>query len=585
MLGKYGRMAAAFIVFSFMIVIPVISGLVGGAGIVTCQDQQLNKDYPPYSNYPLFRTPAKNIVSLKGIPPESYNFIPNYNNTPFCAMNIIMLDHPWPMQGYNKEHLGRSPYSTSNNPGIEKWRFRAQFWCDSSPVVGSDGAIYFGSGDGFLYAILPNGTLKWKYQTNQAIGDFGSSPAIAGDGTIYVGTFGSCIDAINPNGTLKWKYWAPEGATSITIGDDGIIYYGHNQGVTAQYPNGTLKWVFHTGDFVQSTPAVYDNGIIYFGSHDYHVYAVYPNGTMKWSFPTGNWVHGSPTISPDGTIYVGSDDDYLYALYPNGTMKWRVMVGGMRASPSLDKEGNLYFGVWESKIISVAPNGTIRWIFNLSQGDEIWGSTAAISDDSTIYVGVSLNAESLGGGEIIALNSNGTLYWKKVISDQLVRSSAVIGTDGTVYICSSSSGSCNVWGHLHAFGPETSNTPPNAPIITGPEKGHPRDYITININATDNDLNPITYYIDEGDGEPYGWTGEWGSGEAIYGVHQYHHIGSYTIKAKAKDSFGAESEWGTLTIKISLSNNVMYLPLLQLFERFFERHPHAFPILRHLLGQ
>ena len=346
--------------------------------------------------------------------------------------------HMWPMQGYNRQHVGRSPYSTVDNPGIEKWRFTAGDWCDGSPAIAEDGTIYFGSSemDPYLYAIYPNGTLRWKFMAESGVGDFGSSPAIADDGTIYFSTtFGSYIQAVNPNGTSKWKYWVPEIDTSITIGNDGVIYYGHHEGVDARYPNGTLKWRFSTGIYVESTPAIDEEGIIYFGSHDNFVYALYPNGTQKWKFQTGNWVHGSPTIGEDGTVYVGSDDTNLYALYPNnGTMKWSCNVGSMRGSPSLDKNGNLYFGVWENKIYSVSPDGTINWEFPIGDDDGVWGSTAAVSDDGAIYIGANIDIGMLGGGEIIALNPDGTVKWRKIISDSLVTSSPVIGENGDVYI-------------------------------------------------------------------------------------------------------------------------------------------------------
>ena len=41
-------------------------------------------------------------------------------------------------------------------------------------------------GSDCLYAINPNGSLKWKYKTDDRI--YSSSPAIGSDGTIYVGS-------------------------------------------------------------------------------------------------------------------------------------------------------------------------------------------------------------------------------------------------------------------------------------------------------------------------------------------------------------------------------------------------------------
>ena len=39
--------------------------------------------------------------------------------------------------------------------------------------------------NGHVYAINPNGTVKWDFKT---LGDVDSSPAIAPDGTIYIGS-------------------------------------------------------------------------------------------------------------------------------------------------------------------------------------------------------------------------------------------------------------------------------------------------------------------------------------------------------------------------------------------------------------
>jgi len=483
------------------------------------------------------------------------------------------IDHIWPQQGYNQQHIGRSPYSTENNPCVEKWRFPAGDWCEGSPVIAENGSIYFGSSDGYLYAIYPNGTLKWKFKAERGLGEFGCSPAIADDETIYFGTtYGSYIQAVNPNGTSKWKHWVPDIDTSITIGEDGIIYYGYNEGIEARYPNGTVQWEFTTGTFVQSTPVVDDEGIIYFGSHDNYIYAVYPNGTLKWRFQTGDWVHGSPTIGADGTIYCASDDDYLYALYPdNGTQKWKTFIeSGMRSSPSVDKNGNLYFGVWANSIYSVYPNGTIRWIFSLRDGDSVWGSTAAISDDGTIYIGNGIDYWMNGEGEIIALNLDGSLKWRKVISDSSTESSPVIGANGDVYICSSSSGSNDVWGHLHAFGSVETNAPPNAPNISGPHEGEIDTYYSFLFSSVDPDYNPVSFFVDWGDGSNSGWTRDYASGEFMRNGNTWHDEGIFTIKAKARDTFGLESNWSYFDVTMPMNRQIIQeQPLLNWFlDRF-----------------
>jgi len=514
------------------------------------------------------------------------SFIESEQEEPSDAVSSASgpMGSPWPQQGYNAQHLGRSPYSTEDNPGIEKWRFPAGDWCDGSPSIGPDGIIYFGSSDRYLYAVYTNGTLKWKFRAESSIGDFGSHPAVADDGTIYFGTtFGSYIQAVNPNGTGKWIYTTPEIDTSITLGDDGVIYYGHRgDGVDARYPNGTLKWRFLTGGAVMSTPAVDDNGIVYFGAHDDYIYAVYPNGTLKWRYLTGEIVHGSPTIAPDGTIYCGSGDEFVYAFYPNGTLKWKTNIGSyMRCSPSLDKEGNLYFGVSDNRLYSIAPNGTIRWSFTIRDRDGVWGSTAAVSDDGTVYFGSHIEWGVLGGGEIIALDLDGNLLWWKTLCDSVCRSSPVIGADGTVYICSSNDlvGGEGP-GYLHAFGSVENNGPPDTPIIDGPTEGRVRKDIKFRVNAEDDDNTPVKYFIDWDD-RTTTTTHDYEPGIFINVYHKWKWRGTYTIKVKAIDTFGLESDWAYLEVTMPVNQQNQH----PLFQWFLERFPNAFLILRNILGR
>ena len=92
------------------------------------------------------------------------------------------------------------------------------------PSISSDGTIYIGSFDDKLYAINPNGTLKWKYSTGSYLK---SSPVIGSDGTIYLGSWDYNLYALSSNGILKWKYTAGDSITSSpAIGSDGTLYFG-----------------------------------------------------------------------------------------------------------------------------------------------------------------------------------------------------------------------------------------------------------------------------------------------------------------------------------------------------------------------
>jgi outer membrane protein assembly factor BamB len=358
-----------------------------------------------------------------------------------------IADSAWPMYCHDIRHTGRSPYSTTNNQGSEKWRFKTVGWVGGSPVIDENGIIYIGAD--YLYSLYPNGTLRWKCEIPMKIE---TAPAISEDGDIFIGTkwaMPNYLYALHSNGTLKWKYNTDDDIfSSPAIGDDGTIYFGDSKDyINALSPDGTLKWRYQTGHVVYSSPAIGEDGTVYCGSHDSNLYALYPNnGTLKWNFDTGNWIRTSPCIADDGTIYIVSLDNYLYAIRPNGTLKWKTNVGA-GTSPTIGQDGTIYCGY--SKLYAINPtDGSVKWTFNPGSDRRIRGGTPCNSIDGTIYFGTHIG--EYYGGEIIAVNPNGTEKWRKMIATDWVDSAPAIAEDGTIYIGSTCEPSD---GYLHAFGP------------------------------------------------------------------------------------------------------------------------------------
>ena len=54
-----------------------------------------------------------------------------------------------------------SPLVLAQN-GTQQWAFQTGDMVTSSPAIGTDGTIYVGSWDNYLYALDPDGTEKWK---------------------------------------------------------------------------------------------------------------------------------------------------------------------------------------------------------------------------------------------------------------------------------------------------------------------------------------------------------------------------------------------------------------------------------------
>jgi outer membrane protein assembly factor BamB len=406
------------------------------------------------------------------------------------------LDGPmyssWPMQSHDMRHTGYSQYSTADNPGTEKWRYRTFDWgsVEASAVIDNDGIIYFGTigGDSTLYALYPNCTKKWHFQTPGLIW---SSPAIAEDETIYVGDWSSKLHAMYPDGQKKWVFSAGDPiSTSPDIAENGTIYIGTMGGYFyAVNPNGTEQWRLYLGGNLISSPAIGQNSTIYIGTTSNYLYAVNPNGTIQWQFGAGQF-KGNPSIATDGTIYAPCFDGYLYALYPNGTMKWRVSTGGSvsGAGVALANDGTIYVGT--ELIRAFYPNGTLKWSADV-QGD-IYGTVPAVSSDGTIYVSAGLS--------LAAVNPNGTIKWQKQISNYKAYSSPCISEDGTIYVGTSWTNQDGTfdWGYLHAFGDALLSVDAGGPYSGNAEMGIPF------MSTIFGGALPYTYIWEFGDGNTSG---------------------------------------------------------------------------------
>jgi outer membrane protein assembly factor BamB len=152
----------------------------------------------------------------------------------------------------------------------------------SSPVL-AEGAVYFGSGDGNLYALdAATGALRWKFATGDVVH---ASPAYSG-GTLFFGSWDSRFYAVTAaTGKEKWRFQG---------GQDDLT---HNQ----------------IG--FQSSPAVVD-GVVYTGCRDSNLYALdAATGKEKWRVNNkGSWVNSSPAVAGGKVFFATSDSSLFHAV-------------------------------------------------------------------------------------------------------------------------------------------------------------------------------------------------------------------------------------------------------------------------------
>lgn len=288
--------------------------------------------------------------------------------------------------------------------GTLKWSYTlGTVWITdigSTPAIANDGTIYIGDGNG-LTAINKNGSLKWSIYFSREFGDRDdySSPVISPEGIIYIGSNNDTLYAINPEGTIKWSYGVVPGdegwdgiVSSPAVGPDGTIYFATN-GIFfyALKPNGTLKWkkqVFYGGGDHYISPCIGNDGTIYLDEK----IALNPDGTFKWGTEGTDYVFtpSSPALGNDGTIYFLTADGLL-AKNADGTDKWKYSYPWnswlQYNSPIIDKNGFVCFKESETdKLHIINPDGTLNRIIDNIPGEENDFRGIAISSDGSFYI-------------------------------------------------------------------------------------------------------------------------------------------------------------------------------------------------------
>ena len=220
-------------------------------------------------------------------------------------------------------------YAVSAADGRQLWKYRTGGPVPATPAV-IGGTLYVGSYDGKFYALdARTGATRWKFATEgerrfeakglhglqpktQTIADpydvFLSSPVVTG-GTVYFGSGDGHLYALDAaSGELRWKFKTGDVVHASPAYANGVVYFGSwdSYFYALDARTGAEKWRFHGGEDplihnqvgFQSSPAVVD-GVVYTGCRDSNLYALdAATGREKWRYNNGgSWVISSPAVS------------------------------------------------------------------------------------------------------------------------------------------------------------------------------------------------------------------------------------------------------------------------------------------------
>ena len=316
--------------------------------------------------------------------------------------------------------------------------------------------------------VLPTGTIKWTFQTGDAI----HSSAAVVDGTVYFGSRNGKLYALDAEtGTERWEFQAGSRVESSPAVVGGRVFFGSNDGYLYALDAGTGAelWKFRTQYPIISSPAV-AGGKVFFGADDYSVYALdVKNGKKIWKFDAKGPVEASPVVS-GGLVYVGSGNTYAYVLNANtGRARLRFkMYDATYASPAIvgttayagNFQGDFYAFDGDSRNwpleYELKPYWIQIWAFGLAphppaQSGFLWGirlggstSGSPVVSGQSLYIGV--------GNNLTAVDLQGKQKTWAFATDGAVRSTpALAGNtlfvgsgDGHVYAVNSSDGQ-EIW--------------------------------------------------------------------------------------------------------------------------------------------
>ena len=191
-------------------------------------------------------------------------------------------------------------FALDSRTGEMKWEFLFKEWMESHPTIGEDGTVYFGTKKGEVHALNPDGTEKWRFDVPDIVdpskikylskpdldtlNGISGAPAIDKNGTIYIGSWNAYLYAINPDGTLKWKLKTPPGYEAFSsgpiIGAEGTIYIVSlaSGRLYAVSPEGKELWTFYTSPrtfgLSPASPAIGTDGTIYLTGNGGNLFAL-----------------------------------------------------------------------------------------------------------------------------------------------------------------------------------------------------------------------------------------------------------------------------------------------------------------------
>ncbi|MGH7293785.1 MAG: PQQ-binding-like beta-propeller repeat protein, partial [Polyangiaceae bacterium] len=225
---------------------------------------------------------------------------------------------PWPKFRGNAAQTARGSVHATGQGGAQ-WKFQTGRGIFSSPVVGADGTIYFGSADQTFYALAKDGSLRCSIPTGEIID---SSGLLDDRGRVYFGSGDGVLRAADAQtGQVVWTMQADDPKTTggfidwfegnVAIGADGTLYVPNDNFLVyaVDRDTGTPSWSYKMPDQTWSLPAVDAHaGALYVGNNNLlpilgkNTFSIGADGSTNWSMVSLGTVAASPLLTASSMV-------------------------------------------------------------------------------------------------------------------------------------------------------------------------------------------------------------------------------------------------------------------------------------------
>ncbi|GAB6122417.1 outer membrane protein assembly factor BamB family protein [Dysgonomonas termitidis] len=381
----------------------------------TSTEKEPTHSYPVIGNY----TVGITVIYEDGTS-ESGSIVMEVSN---YAWSIMDLNYNG-LSGYVKVSNpvfspdGRTAYIPTSSPnghlfaidvikGKVKWVYQiSTLTYGGGALVGEDGTVYTcGEKDNTVYAINPDGTKKWTYVVDGAMGAF---PALSSDGTLYCATNAGTLYAINAStGSVSWNKTTGGTSSAIVVDASNNVFAGTNSAIYKFNASGTELWK------TSATVNVTERGSFAMDASGTTLYATQKGsaglsaidmatGNIRWTYANGGGGDAYfPIVGLDGTIYFSDKGGKkVYAVNSNGTLKWGKSLGAALTycGAVLADNGKIYCAtqgkVGSSYMVYGLNTATGDIVFEYESAQQFM-ATASIGPDKRLYMGT-IGSDNIG---------------------------------------------------------------------------------------------------------------------------------------------------------------------------------------------